>query len=825
MGQASEHPRQKPIESDAGSIGKTARNLMASTACTLICGFLSLSVNGDEVLLNETDSPPFIHTFQQARFENGAELIISGNNESSEQQILIVRLDNESSSDYRSRFNQEFTLPPGPFERVLPLSGLKTSGGQPLQQPYSKLFVFTADTWADTTLNQVLISSSAKLPENTLALDFGANKSAAFPGFEAIDKSSPYLKGKIAGRVRTSGDALVRDGLVGVTNLEIPWPDGQWKLSLWTQDQGEWEYFPHFLSRQIIANGTVIIDQQFTRKQWINDVYLAGRKKEGAIDGDLWSLVGQRRSGFISKNIRVTNGMVNIDLTGDYNARYLSALVLEPTDGNFAKTTREKRRERFLNQWPVTTEPYRLPESLSLTDISQQVKEDGAYYSAARDSILNLTFEIASPVDDMAPVLVISPPKSANGQSLQVIPRYGHWRYERPEPNATSLILDDSYLRADMENMRLSSQRPRRLYVQVKVPADTLPGDYAGKVQLFSHGKLRLLDYRVRVLPVILPELTRSVGLYLEPPPYYQWFKSMAELASNATSCDLSLLAAHGFSTVAPALTTPDTEASRKAFIQQIRQIKRFGFDNKILAYSPLKRLLKNKGDDRAADDVMALEQQLQDQNLPDIYWSMFDEPAKDHFAQIINTADLLKERSASFKTAGHMNDENQTELTRVTDLLLINHGADVTEESIHQWQENGSVWLYNMPKPTIAAGLFLWRSGAGGYLQWHGRMPTADPFDPTDGREGDVIYLYPSASHCAATPDIHRRFLDLHEATLDLRWLQWLENLSSERPEAKQILANLRAEIPSQWERAAVITERKRLEIRKKIMSTMDGY
>ncbi|WP_419533796.1 glycoside hydrolase domain-containing protein [Endozoicomonas sp.] len=818
MGQAIEHTLQKHLWPVVRFIEKTAVKQLSLTACALSFSFFTTVANSEQLLLTEAGSPPFIHTFDQSRFENGSELIISGQNESKKQQILIVRLDNEDSSDYRSRVNQEFTLSPGSFELILPLSGLKASSGKPFKQPYSKLFVFGADMWAGIQLEKILISAASKLPEQTLALDFGSGNSAAFPGFESIGKNSSYLKGKITERVRTSGDSLIRDGISGVTSLQIPWSDGQWKLSLWTQDQGEWEYLPHFLTRQIIANGTTIIDEKFTREQWINNVYLAGRKKEGGIDGDLWSLVGKRRSGFISQNIQVSDGMLNIDLKGDYDARYISALVLEPLDGIFAQATQEKRRERFLNQWSVHNPQYSPPDGLSLEDISQQVKDDEAYYLVARDTILNLTFEIESPVDDIAPVIVVSPPKSSDGKSLKVTTRYGHWRFERPAPNATSLILDDSYLRADMESIQLSNKKPRRLYVQVNVPSEAFSGDYSGKIQLFSRGELKLLDYKVRVLPVVLPKLETPVGLYLEPTPYYQWFKSLEGQTSTATSCDLSLLASHGFSTVAPALPTPDTEASRQEFIQQLKQVKRFGFDGKILAYSPLKRLLQQKSELSAGADLMKLQQLLKDQELPEIYWSIFDEPANDTFSQIKSTARLLKDGSLQFKTAGHLNNESQAELAETTDLLLINHGIEVTEESIKQLQKNSSVWLYNMPEPRLAAGLFLWRSSAEGYLQWHGRMPTADPFDPTDGREGDVMYIYPSANQCPKSLDIHRRFLDLHEATIDLRLIQLLKDKSLSNPKFENTLAGISELISNEWLIASELTNKDMIDIRKMI-------
>ncbi len=798
-----------------GSGSNIAKKLLLLTALVVA----PVIAQEDQPLLDEPGTPPFIHSFAQGTFGNGAELIISGDNGSEQQQVLIVRIDNDHSTNYRTRANQEFTLAPGPFQLIVPLSGLKTSAGKPLAQPYSRLFVFTAERWADVELDQVQLSFTNQLPENTLALDFGSKSSAAFPGFIAIGKNNSYLSGKTTERVRTSGDALVRDGIVGLKGVQIPWPNGQWRLSLWTRDQGEWEYLPHYLKRKIEANGTVMVDEKWTPTQWIDQVYLAGEKYEGGIDGDLWSLVGERRGGFVSDTIEVSDGMVSVALNGDFDARYLAALVLEPVDGTFAATTRAERRERFLNRWPVSVKPSSLVESLSLTDISEQVQDEHGFYAGARDTLLNLTFEIASPVDDPAPVVVVSPPKSSEGQSLTTTSRYGHWRYERPFPNATSLILDDSYLRADMSSLRLSDKQPRRVHVQVAIPSEAEPGEYTGKIQLFSRGELRLLDYHVRVLSVTLPKLTASVGLYLEPAPFYHWFKPLQGQITQATACDLSLLADHGFNTVAPALVTPGSDTTRQQFIEQLGQVQHYGFDGPLLAYTPLKRLLHNKSEFGAGASLLKLKALLDKRDFPDIHWSIFDEPAKERFEQIRDTAELLKEPSLAFKSAGHMNKEHQGELTSVTDLLLINHGTTVTEEHIERLQADSTVWLYNLPRPELAAGLYLWRSGADGYLQWHGRMPTADPFDPTDGREGDVVYLYPATDPCPATLSIHRRLLDLHEATLDLRWLQWLETAPA--PQAEQLIKQLRDTIPAQWDEMVTMTTADRLAIRQSIIAT----
>ncbi|TMO20768.1 hypothetical protein CWC28_21840, partial [Pseudoalteromonas sp. S4492] len=120
--------------------------------------------------------------------------------------------------------------------------------------------------------------------------------------------------------------------------------------------------------------------------------------------------------------------------------------------------------------------------------------------------------------------------------------------------------------------------------------------------------------------------------------------------------------------------------------------------------------------------------------------------------------------------------------------------------DSIAAIKNNRNVWLYNMPNPRLAAGFFLWKSGADGYLHWHGRMPTADPFDPTDGREGDVIYMYPWVGSCPSTMTIHQRLLTLQEAVTDLRWMLWLEAEAAVDSKAQELVEQISRKIPGHW-------------------------
>ena len=686
------------------------------------------------------------------------------------------------------------------------MTGLKTSGKQPLPQPYSQMIIFNTGSSDALSITEASISPPPSRPGQVLALDFGKDNSPVFPGFERVQIGDKRLKGNFLARFRPSGDPLIQDGIEGVSSFSMPWENGQWKLSLWLQEQGEWEYLPYFLQRKVTAENQVVIDEKRTDSAWIQDIYLAGARKEALIDGDLWELTGKRRSAPVSKVITIADNKLDIKWYGNRSARFIAAMTLEPVNSRFAEEIEKIRKERFLQQWPVKKTATARKNTLQLSDSSLQPARktgDSNLYSAAKGTLLNLSFTINSPENDNSPIIAATSPRHESGKKLHIKTRYGHWRYERPQPNATSLVIDDSFLRSDLFNMTLSSSLPRTVYLQVEIPGEAEPGIYTGSLQLFSKGALRVVDYAIEVLPLKLPEIVQSVGLYLEPAPYYQWFEGFRKRTPAATACDLSLLASMGFTTVAPAFATPANADSRKQFINQLQQLRLFGFEGDTLAYAPLKRLLVAQSHNEAMKSLIALKTAVKSSLLQLPYWSVYDEPRPDQFSAIRSTANALHAQSLDMQTAGHLNNPAQHDLVPFSDLLIMNHGYGVSQETVSNLQDDRQVWLYNMPDPRLAAGFYLWKSGADGYLQWHGRMPTADPFDPTDGREDDVIYLYPWQDNCPNTMNIHKRLLSLHEATLDLRWLQWLEETAENNTEARELAEKFYQAIPGDWQEA----------------------
>jgi hypothetical protein len=190
---------------------------------------------------------------------------------------------------------------------------------------------------------------------------------------------------------------------------------------------------------------------------------------------------------------------------------------------------------------------------------------------------------------------------------------------------------------------------------------------------------------------------------------------------------------------------------------------------------------------------------------LPAIAWVVADEPSGlGTLAGAQRLARAMRAAAPGALLAAHLNDPRDAALLPLLDLVTVNHrfGADAAD--VARLRAGGVYpWLYNMPRLRLAAGFYLWRSGAEGLLQWHARMPTADAFDPTDGREGDVQFLWPTPGVCDQ-PDLDTDLLALAEGAEDLRWLAWLAAQAA--PEARSLLARLRREIPDRWQDASAL-------------------
>jgi hypothetical protein len=225
------------------------------------------------------------------------------------------------------------------------------------------------------------------------------------------------------------------------------------------------------------------------------------------------------------------------------------------------------------------------------------------------------------------------------------------------------------------------------------------------------------------------------------------------------------------------------------------------------MAYAPLRRLSRAAGPEAAAEGAVRAAAALREAGLPGVVWVVADEPTGAGTMEgARRLAEAARRLEPGIRLAGHLNDPRDARLLPLLGIATVNprFGADAAD--VARLREAGvAPWLYNMPRLRLAAGFYLWRSGADGLLQWHARMPTADAFDPTDGREGDVQFLWPTPGVCDP-PDFDADALALAEGAEDLRWLAWLEAAAQGTPEAGALLARLRQEVPGRWAAAAML-------------------
>lgn len=782
------------------------------------------------------------------------ELVIEGHNPGTQPQTLILRVDDKASVNYRSRVNQERMVAPGPFTQRFALSEWRTSQPRPLAlDEITKIYLFMADDAPPLTIKRWYWEPGLTLPEGSIALDLGAAAAPRFTGFEALSPGDPRLLGHPTPVLRPSGDALVRDGLRNLDGVRLDVAKGRYQLTLWLDDPSEWEYLPHPFERSVLVNGEPIWAEQWQPQTWLKQRYLAGQSREALPNPDPWQLFGTRQGGPVHVTLNHPGGPLTLTLVGHSpDAKYLAGLLLAPypaDTGNAATPSGDKghamqaeanarrladatarvltkQRQLFLEKW--TLAPYSLapvPAQLSLTPIpdaaptlqiapasaADALQHASQPVLAARGSQLLLEFAIHAATDDPVPLLVIQPPERA-GSPLALTPYYGQWHLVRPQASGTLLAPSDQELVEGIAGLTLLAGVPRRLVLQITVPRDAPAGRYLGNIQLLSQQQLVQLPLTIEVLPLTLPAASKPVGIYVEAPPYLNWLspnpEALQQQIATASRCDLQRLAKLGISGLSPAL--PQDEAGMREIMGEAAGL---GFVPPLLAYTPLKRW----GGDPASqlEQWQARQQALTASGLPPLAWSLFDEPDLATLPAITTLAREMKQRDPAVIRAGHFNHPGQVGLLAEVEIALINAGFGADKADVARvHQHKVTPWFYNLGTPR-AAGFYLWQSGAEGYLQWHGRMPTALPYDPTDGRESDFMLLGPQA--CEAHRLSHDLLL-LQQAIEDLRWLAWLEQEARYQVEAALLLERLRDQLPTRWQVAEQLPSAAWIQWRREI-------
>ncbi|MEH6403918.1 MAG: hypothetical protein V7750_11130 [Sneathiella sp.] len=688
------------------------------------------------------------------------ELIISGSN-IGEARPVFFKIEHKESKSFGTRFNAERWIGTGPFKLYFPLHALNQKNNAFFPENVDvTVTAFAKKSDAKNISTHFEIGTTLNFPPNTIALDFGPAQSPVFPGFmQTLSTDSKITCARKCIEIRRPyHDSLIRDGISGVTRVSLNAEEGIYQLTLWLEDTGDWEYIPYHLEQRIIINGSIVSYRRETPVQWYNRTYTSPKFVKAPPAQTNWLTFAQHRGAPFTTTVTPKNGKITIELAGDRSsATHVAALLLEPADNKSAMKLLEKERSARANsRWPIigrrdSWHTLSLPSQAPLTMPKDAIHFRGYVLESTGQNVNILHIE---PARLEAAVL-----KTKAWMPIETL--------DRPYPNFEHLTRDNRKLHPILPGRVMTTDQ---IILQISTQPETIAGDYKGFIIYELNGAPKTLPYTVKVLDVKRPPLLYPIGVYLERNPAENWFRGDVE---ETASCIANIMTELGISTIAAPVPLAKMR-DPQSFIDDLISWK--ASFKTVFAYAHHKTLEYYLGG--AESNRLMAAGNLKAQALDkQIIWSIADEPAKGFIPRLIKKIHHIRAVDPKSILAGHLNKPELIDLANHLDIVLLNEGFGITGASLDKVRTFGAKpWLYNIKSPYNGAGLMASLLEAQGYMQWHGYMPTANPFDPTDGREGDVFLVYPSPSPCSPYANIDRTLIELSMAAEDAKWLQWLK-------------------------------------------------
>ena len=602
-----------------------------------------------------------IHVTPKAGFvaSPNDQIRIEGEIDGNEPLVVVLRIDDATSHDYSSRINLERTLPPGPFQWVTPLKGLKTARGRAIAgDALKQIILFDSKREDRVHVSRFVIEKAPKLPVGAKGYSLGNKDAPLFAGFQRLAPGASELE---AGRpipiLRPGVDPLIASGLRGLEKLRFAWPAGRARVSLWSEDVGEWETLPHPLQRRIRINGGSVLEERMSGREWIAKRYMRGRDAEAGEKPDPWQLYGRHRGGLISTIVDVGADGIVIELAGDSPAAtYLSAVLIEPAEGRAALDHVENERANWFRAiWRVNENAD--ADTLPIHDIDAAETARTLAFTAAAGSGGALRFALRAKALSAVTSLTLEWNDAAVARP-DVLVWAAQERLERVATGGNLLAVARAHLHTDITALPLRPGRPRHYAMWIDIPAGMKPGNYPARIEVRTdNARAVTIPLVVHVPNVMLPAATKPAGYYLDEAPHLTWFREMTGARETQNSCDMAFLNRFGVTGNAPLLAAPFAER-KNAFLADTLRALQNATRGPWLAYAPAKRLLAQLGIEGSAAAIRTAEEELRQMGLPAPVWSVADEPSNPGQDPSRLTAWIKALRTAvpGIKLAGHLN-------------------------------------------------------------------------------------------------------------------------------------------------------------------------
>lgn len=344
---------------------------------------------------------------------------------------------------------------------------------------------------------------------------------------------------------------------------------------------------------------------------------------------------------------------------------------------------------------------------------------------------------------------------------------------------------------------QLETNRTKEFWVQVRLPASTAPGQYAGVVTVTLDDQALRLPLELEVFPIKLEKPDEMLwGIW--HPQAWSTEKSWDELTNEEKKKRpmtrkvfaryLKALADHGFSTFTP----PGWDDPR--FLEVGTMMRELGMTPTYTFNGGLTWAYRDDGEPEAhrytsrflkrsfslTEYMQAGTQFARKHDLPLPVMTMEDE---------VTSTDVVRRRTKMAKAGGghtwsciHKNWRN---MAKVLSFPIQNGGIN-RENSEYVHQQGHFALGYNQSYTSLFAGrgergkygIGAWNSAADGYLPYTAFRAFGDPFDETDGRFADYMTIYPSLDG----PLISPRYMGHRLAVDDYRYVYTLHLLLAKR-------------------------------------------
>lgn len=281
-----------------------------------------------------------------------------------------------------------------------------------LRDAADRISAAASRSFASAQVFKVKMTSGFELGDRRLGFDFGPPDAAVQPGFQKVTSRSEWVHGGgMTAMRRPEGAALLRDGLLNVRRIELPVPDGEYRVMIMTDDVGVTESNMSPFGKNMKVNDARIRMPEVDPKAWVDVAYLAEPNDYFGRDGDERAERVRRRP---SAQARSTGGVTLVhavveggklriifDKNQGFNT-YVTGVIVEPVGEESIFTgSPEVRRIVFADKEDVNKAEEVVSEAVA--QLLSSSGPDGSDDRAIDEDVLSNTEPVIELDDPVSP--------------------------------------------------------------------------------------------------------------------------------------------------------------------------------------------------------------------------------------------------------------------------------------------------------------------------------------------------------------------------------------------------------------------------------------